>query len=975
MLPLSFSLLAQNSTLEVKGQITDGTSPIPGATVLIKGEQRGTVSDFNGHYSITAHPNDTLVVSYIGYTMVEEPINNRSTINVVMKEDATTLREVVINAGYYSVKDRERTGSISRITADEIKIQPVNNPLATMQGRMAGVDISETSGVPGSGINIRIRGQNSIIAGNAPLYIIDGVPFDSQTMGYGDTSGAIIPGSNINPLNAINPASIESIEVLKDADATAIYGSRGANGVVLITTKKGKEGKTRFSIQSETGIAHIANRLKLLNTEQYLDMRREAFTNDGISEYPFDAYDVNGTWDQNRYTDWQKKLMGGQANLKQLQASISGGIKNTLFYLSGSYQNETTVFPDGFNYDRITTNSNISHKSSNDKFEVALNLGYTLEDNKLPNIDLSFTAPNLAPNAPALFDEEGNLNWENSSWTNPLSQLEAKYNSSSQNLFSSLAMGFQFTPELQVKITSGYGTSHLKDNNAFPHTMFNPAWGMNSSSSMIIFQENDKTSWIAEPQLHWSKKWKNNSLNLIVGSTFQKQTFDRYGLIGIGFPADRFMNNLSAANTLIVTNENKIEYTTQSIFVRINYNLNDKLFFNLTGRREGSSRFGPENKYGNFGAIGTAWLFSEKLKLHWLDFGKLRSSYGLTGNDQIGDYQYLHNFIINDDRYDDYIGLLPTRLFNPNFKWEENKKWEVAVDLGFFQNKLSTTLAYYNNRSSNQLIQNPLPGTTGFTGIQANLDALVENSGWELEFSANLFHKNKFKWDTDINISIPKNKLLKFPGLENTTYNNLYVIGQPLSIVKLYELEGVNPETGLFEFVDYNNDGMITAVEDRQYIADFSPKFFGGLNNKLEYKNWSFNLFFQFMKRMGYNEYRLTNPVGTLSNQPLGVMDRWQAPGDQATMQRFTSGADPEAITAYTRFTQSSGAISDASFIRLKTLALNYLLYLNDYTTCKLSIQSQNLLTITSFKGADPEQFNGYMPPLRRITLGMEINF
>ncbi len=976
MLPLTFSLLAQTpSTLEVNGQITDGASPIPGATVLIKGEQRGTVSDFNGRYSIAAKPNDTLVISYIGYATVEESVNNRTTINVVMKEDATTLREVVINAGYYSVKDRERTGSISRTTAEEIENQPVNNPLATMQGRMAGVDISETSGVPGSGFNIRIRGQNSIIAGNAPLYIIDGVPFDSQTMGYSDTSGAIIPGSNISPLNAINPSAIESIEVLKDADATAIYGSRGANGVVLITTKRGKEGKTRFNIQSATGIAHIAHRLKLLNTEQYLEMRREAFVNDGIEEYPFNAYDVNGTWDQNRYTDWQKELLGGQANLKQLQASISGGNKNTRFYLSGLYQNETTVFPGGFNYDRITTNSNISHKSSNDKFEVALNLGYTLEDNKLPNIDLSFTVPKLAPNAPALFDEEGNLNWENSSWTNPLSQLEAKYNSSSQNLFSSLAMGYQLNPELQVKITAGYGTSHLKDNNAFPHTMFNPAWGMNSSSSMIIFQENDKTSWIAEPQLHWSKKWKNNSLNLIVGSTFQKQTFDRYGLIGIGFPTDRFMHNLSAATTIIVTNENKIEYTTQSFFARLNYNLNDRLFFNLTGRRDGSSRFGPENKYGNFGAFGAAWLFSEELNFHWLDFGKLRSSFGITGNDQIGDYQYLHNFVINDDSYDDYIGLLPARLFNPNFKWEENKKWEVAVDLGFFQNKLSTTLAYYINRSSNQLIQNPLPGTTGFTGIQANLDALVENSGWEFEFSANIFRNNKFKWSTDINISIPKNKLLKFPGLENTTYNNLYVIGQSLSIVKLYELEGVNPETGLFEFVDYNNDGMITAVEDRQYIADFSPKFFGGLNNKLEYKNLSLNLFFQFMKRMGHNEYHLTNPVGTLSNQPVGVMDRWQAPGDQATMQRFTSGADPEAITAYTRFTQSSGAISDASFIRLKTLALNYLLYLNDHTTCKLSIQGQNLLTITSFKGSDPEQFNGYMPPLRRITLGMEIIF
>tara|TARA_R110002072_G_scaffold4240_2_gene29932 strand:- start:5166 stop:8096 length:2931 start_codon:yes stop_codon:yes gene_type:complete len=976
MLPLTFSLFAQTpSSLEVQGQIKDGTSPIPGATVLIKGEQRGTVSDFNGLYNITAQPNDTLIISYIGYTPVEEPVNNRNTINIVMQEDATTLREVVINAGYYAVKDRERTGSISRITAEEIENQPVNNPLATMQGRMAGVDISETSGVPGSGFNIQIRGRNSIAAGNAPLYIIDGVPIDSQTMGYNDTSGAIIPGNNISPLNAINPASIASIEVLKDADATAIYGSRGANGVVLITTKKGKEGKTRLSIQTTTGIAHTQNNLKLLNTQQYLEMRREAFANDGIEEYPFNAYDINGTWDQNRYTNWQKELLGKQANLNRVQASVSGGNKNTRFFLSGMYQNETTIYPGEFKYDRLTANTNINHNSNNQKFELALNLGYSLENNNLPGLDLSFTAPRLAPNAPALFDEEGNLNWENSSWTNPLSNLEGSYNSDTKNLFSNLSVGYNITPSLKAKINTGYNTSQLNDNNAMPHTMFDPAFGLTSSNSLIFVQENDRASWIVEPQLNWSKDWEISTLDLLLGSTFQKQTFDRYGFIAIGFPSNLFINNISAATTLNITNENKTEYTSQSLFARINYSFKEKLYLNITGRRDGSSRFGPGNKYGNFGAVGAAWLFSEELDAPWLSFGKIRSGYGITGNDQIGDYQYLQNYNITDDQYDENIGLVPIRLLNPNFKWEENKKWEMALDLGFFQNRLSTTIAYYNNRSSNQLIQYPLPATTGFTGIQGNLDALVENYGWEFELSANIFRKNSFKWSADLNLSIPKNKLLEFPGLEDTSFNNQLVIGQPLSIVKLYELKGVNPETGLFEFVDFNEDGMITPLEDRQYIADFSPKFYGGLNNNLEYKNWALNVFFQFMKRQGYNQYRLTGTPGTLANQPIGAMDRWQAPGDQAFMQRFTSGADPEALNAYSQFTQSNGAVSDASFIRLKTLVLSYKLPLQQQTSCSISLQGQNLFTITNFKGTDPEQRNGFLPPLRRIALGVELNF
>ena len=976
MLPLTFSLLAQTpSSLEVQGQINDGTSPIPGATVLIKGEQRGTVSDFNGRYKLAALPTDTLVISYIGYATVEESVNNRTTINITMQEDATTLREVVINAGYYSTTDRERTGSISRITAEEIENQPVNNPLATMQGRMAGVDISETSGVPGSGFNIRIRGQNSLIAGNAPLYIIDGVPFDSQTMGYNDTSGAIIPGNNISPLNAINPASIESIEVLKDADATAIYGSRGANGVVLITTKKGVQGKTRVNLQTKTGISHAVRNLKLLNTSQYLEMRREAFENDGITDYPFWAYDINGTWDQDRNTDWQKELLGGQANLRQIQGSVSGGDDNTRFYLSGMYQNETTIYPGGFEYDRIATNSNINHNSDNQKFNVGFNLGYTLENNNLPGIDLSFTAPRLSPNAPALFDDEGNLNWENSTWTNPLAQLEGRYTSKSANLFSSLVLSYQITESLKAKISSGYGTSQIKDFNTYPHTTLDPAFGLNSSSSLIFSQQADKNFWVVEPQLHWLNKWEKNEINILLGSTFQKQENERFGLIGIGFPSDRFIYNLSAATTLIVTNEDKTSYTTQSLFARFNYKYDEKLFLNVTGRRDGSSRFGPGNKYGNFGAVGAAWIFTEDLKVNGLNFGKIRTSYGITGNDQIGDYQYLQNYIINDFQYDQNIGLVPIRLLNPDFKWEENKKWEIALDLGFLENKIATTLGHYINRSSNQLIQYPLPGTTGFTGIQANLDALVENSGWEMELDAKILSKTKLKWNAGFNISIPKNKLLKFPGLENTSYNNQFVIGQPLSIVKLYKLKGVNPETGLFEFEDYNNDGMITALEDRQYIADFSPKFYGGLNNNLQYKNWSMNVFFQFMKRKGYNQYRLTATPGTLSNQPVGVMDRWQNPGDQASMQRFTSGADPEAMTAYSQFTQSTGAISDASFIRLKSMALSYNLPLQPGTACRIFLQGQNLLTFTKFKGADPEQLNGFLPPLRRLALGMELNF
>lgn len=984
VLPLSFALLwalstptiSQNSSPPISGTITDTNGPLGGVNIIVKNTSRGTQSDLDGQYTIAAERSDTLVFSYLGYKMQEVAVGNTPIINVAMEVDAQALDAVIINAGYYKVSDREKTGSITRVTAVEIADQPVNNPLEALQGRMAGVNITTTSGVPGAGITVRIRGQNSIMGGNEPLYIIDGIPFDSQSLGTHISAGGIIPNGNISPLNAISPDAIESIEVLKDADATAIYGSRGANGVVLITTKKGKPGKTNFSFSSSTGIAHITQKRDLLNTQQYLEMRREAFANDGITEYPEYAYDINGTWDPNRYTNWQEILIGHTANTHQLQGSVSGGSQKSRFLLNGMYQNETSVFPGSFNYDRLTINTSVQHSDKTEKFKLDFNTGYTLQDNSLPGSDLSYYATSLAPNAPALYDDSGNINWADGTWNNPIAQFENKYKSTSKTLFSNLLLSYQLWEELEVKLNSGYGISELEDRVIAPHTAFNPAWGMTSANSMLTTNEGNKKYWLHEPQLNWKKAWKDMALNILLGSTFQKQEFAQYGVYGIGFPTNDFITNLSAATTILVNNELSTEYNTQSWFARINYALKDKIFVNVTGRRDGSSRFGSGNKYGNFGALGAAYVFSDDLKLKWLSFGKIRSSYGLTGNDQIGDYQYLRTYSLTDQPYDGSIGMQPSRLYNPNFKWEENRKGEAALELGFLKNKISLSVAYYNNRSSNQLINYALPTTTGFSSILANLDANVENEGWEFDLKTMQLKTANFKWSSSLNFSLAKNKLLAFPGLESSTYANRYVIGEPLSIVKLYKLKGVNPESGLFEFEDYNSDGMITAAEDKQYIADLAPKFFGGLSNTLNYKKWELDVFFQFVKKKGYNQYRLTEPAGTLSNQPLSVKDRWQQPGDMATMQRFTTGADPEAFNAYYQFTQSSGIISDASFVRLKTLTLAYTLssHRSSQGSCRLYLSGQNLLTFTKFEGGDPEQSDGYLPPLTRISFGFQLN-
>ncbi|HLV38548.1 SusC/RagA family TonB-linked outer membrane protein [Xanthomarina sp.] len=971
-----FYFSADAQQIQVSGQITDGQTAISGASILVKNTVQGTVSDFDGRFELYAEKTDTLLISYLGYKPMELAVGNRRTIAVVLQEDATALGEVTINAGYYNTTERAKTGSIARMTTKEIETQPVTNPLAAMEGRMTGVDIVQTSGVPGSGFEVRIRGQNSIMAGNAPLYIVDGVPFNEQTLGSRNSSGTIIPGGNISPLNAINPSFIESIEVLKDADATAIYGSRGANGVVLITTKKGQQSKTKFTINSSTGIANITQKRDLMNTEQYLDMRREAFENDGITAYPANAYDVNGTWDPNRYTDWQEELIGGTASTRQFMASVSGGSENTQFLLSGMYQNETTVFPGDFNYDRITFNSNIRHSSTDKKIQLDFSAGYTVEDNLLPGKDLTSDAYRLSPNAPNLYNDDGSLNWENSTWTNPLAQLEGKYTNQSNNLIANTVVSYNLFENFQVKLSAGYTNTKLEDHRIIPHTIYNPAYGLDSSVSQSYSHSGNRHSFIVEPQLNWTRKGEKHTWNFLLGATFQSQEQDMLTLLGIGYANNSFLGNLNAAKNLIILNETEQEYNYQSVFARINYAYKNKIFINATGRRDGSSRFGPGNRFGNFGAIGVAWLFSEELKLPWLNLGKLRGSYGLTGNDQIGDYQYLQTYIIGDYPYDGNIGLVPARLYNPNFKWEENVKKEVAMELGFFEQGLSLSVAYYNNRSTNQLINYALPGTTGFNSIQANLDAKVENSGWEFELSGAVFRSTNFKLNTSINLSLPQNKLLEFPGLEDSSYANQYVIGKPLSIFKLYHLQGVNPDTGLFEVEDYNGDGLITSAEDKQYVADLNPKFYGGISNSLSYKNWGLDFLFQFVKQKGFNEFYGSQPPGTMFNQPVSVLEHWQVPGDQTMMQQYTAGANPSATLAYSQFTQSNGIISDASFIRLKTLALSYSLFFGQGgdSSCRISLQGQNLLTFTKFNGGDPEQITGFLPPLRRISLGVQFD-
>ncbi|SFW76152.1 TonB-linked outer membrane protein, SusC/RagA family [Sinomicrobium oceani] len=969
-----------NDQHQVTGTVTDSNGePLGGVNIIVSGKGQGTISGFDGSYTLTAIPQDTLVYSFVGFKTRKERVGERLTLDVVLQEDVMALGEVTVNAGYYTVKEKERTGSISRIRAEDIGKQPVSNPLAAMQGRMPGVEVVQSTGVPGGGFQVRIRGQNSIAAGNDPLYIVDGVPFTSQSVASLGLS--ITHPATITPLTAINPADIESIEVLKDADATAIYGSRGANGVVLITTKKGKAGKTSVEVNMQTGVGQVAHTMKLLNTPQYLDMRREAFANDGVTPTETNAPDLL-LWDQNRYTDWQKELIGGTAYTTDARLSVSGGSENTRFSVRGGYYKETTVFPGDFDYQRMSLQSNLNHTSTNEKFGISLTMGFTREESDLLNQDLTRDALMTPPNVPAFINEKGNLMFplEGTGMNNPYTFIKRKYRKEALNFMTNAVLYYDLWPGLRTKISLGYTNMTNDERSTAPASSQNPVLDPVASAG---FADGKYQSWIMEPQLEYTRTWGQGTLNILFGCTFQENTRDRKGVTATGFTSDALIENMAAASDIRVETTEYNKYRYNAFFGRINYNWKGKYLVNLTGRRDGSSRFGPGKQFSNFGAVGVAWVFSEenfiRKGIPFLSFGKLRASYGVTGNDQIGDYEFLDTYSLASFPYHADIGLYPTRLFNPDFAWEQNRKLEGTLELGFFKDHIFLSIGYYRNRSGNQLINLPLPPSTGFAAIRSNLSALVENTGWEVELNTTNIQTHHLQWRTSANFTVPRNKLLEYPGFESSVHARQYEIGKSLFIQKKLHYTEVDPGTGVYQFEDVNQDGVVSSPDDLRAIYEITQDFYGGLNNSITYKNWQLDVFFQFVKQTGRNYLNMfSSAPGFLGNQPTEVLERWQHEGDRTGIQKFTQQSG-EAGQAYrTARLQGDYLFGDASFVRLKNLAISYQLPVvnTPFQMVRIYMQGQNLLTLTRFAGLDPENHSyTTLPPLRVITGGVQFIF
>jgi TonB-linked SusC/RagA family outer membrane protein len=990
--------------VEISGTVrAENGEPLAGATVSFKRINKSSTTNEKGSFVLKNVPNGmmTLEVSFVGYEKYTTDLDvsrNINDLNIQLRRSKNSLDEVQIVA-YGTTTQRLNTGDVTTVKGSDIDKLPIDNPLLALEGRVAGLFVSQATGLPGSGASVLIQGQNSIGNGNDPFYVIDGVPYTSQLLPNLGTilqpssaTGNNFNAQNGNPFSFINPADIESISVLKDADATAIYGSRAANGAILITTKKGKIGQSKVDINVQNGWGKVTRRMDLLNLKQYLAMRREALRNDGIVQPSPTDYDINGFWDTTRSTDWQKTLMGNTAQFTQANATFSGGNALTQYLVGGTFNRQTTVFPGSFSDKKGTLHFNLNTTSTNQKLKVQLSGSYQIDNNQLPSQSPSLTALYLPPNAPKLYNPDGTLNWMpnaagSSTWTNPLTYFKSIYQNKTNNLISNVVIDYAIVPGLNIKSNFGYTNLQSNEIVASPLSVIPPEYiqYLGSAGRSATYGYNSMNSWIIEPQINFNRELSKGKLEALLGSTIQQNSNNGLQLGGNNYNSDAVLKDIRSAAVVYVNSTYNTQYKYSALFGRLNYNWQDKYIANLTVRRDGTSRFGTANEYHTFGAMGAAWLFSNESFLkegqRILSFGKLRTSYGTTGNDQITDYSFLSLYTPTYNSgiaYQGVTGLEPKGLSNPYLQWEETKKLQIGVETGFFKDRILLNINYFDNRSNNQLLSYQLPIITGFNSIARNFPATVQNTGWEFTLHTVNIKLHDFSWQTNFNLTLPSNKLISFPNLATSSYAQTLVIGQPVEIIKTYKLLGVNPATGGYLFAD--NHGNPTPnpnyATDQNTLVDALPKYYGGFENHFQYKGFDLTALFQFsdqkMRSSRFGNY----PGSPTTNQPTSVLDRWQKSGDITPVQRYNSNGSLNSQAFTIIF--SDAIFDNASYVRLKTLALSYSLpaiwvkrarlqYLRVY------LQGQNLLTFTRYSGLDPETGATTLPPLKMLTTGIQI--
>lgn len=983
--------------------LNENNQPLQGASVQIKGQKKGVETGDDGRFVIKGVKvtSATILVSYVGYETVEVLWKSNQQIQVQLKPTGSQLDEIQTIA-YGKVSKRFQVGNVFTIKAEDIQKQPVNNPLLALQGQVPGMEITQVNGLPGTGITVRIQGVNSFRGGMDPLYVVDGVPYPSQlltTSGIGSIlggsgSGNLARGGAGNPLNYLNPADIESIDVLKDADATAVYGSRASNGAVLITTKRGKAGRTTFSGSLQRGTGKITKRVDLLNSQQYVMMRREAMKNDNILPNADNSFDISNLygWDTSRTMDWQKILLGGTAKYHNAQFSVSGGTDLTQYLVSGTYYRETGVTSGNFADVKASAHFSLNTASRNQKLKMSVSASFMADNNRLQNQDLAGLSILLSPTAPDLYDKNGSLNWAlnsagTSTWSNPIAYLTGvgRYVNKTNSLNSSVELSYRILQGLTAKVRVGYNNIQSDEVSVTPNSYFPPE-SQQDNLGTTFFNNSWINNFIVEPIVTYNSRLGDGRLDVQMGGTLIRNKTDGRSIYATTFSSDFLREDIYSAANVYPYGSTAATYKYAAVFGTLNYRLLEKYIVNFNLRRDGSARFGPENRFHTFASVGGGWIFTQEKWLkgsnNILSYGKLRASYGTTGSDQLGDYAFLDLYGASGYpvSYQGVGALTAIQLFNPYTQWELTRKTSVGLDLGFIKDRVVLGMTYSVNRSGNSLVPYNLPYTAGFASVFNNLKADIRNTSLEFLLNSENISTKKFKWSTKLNFTVPRNQLVSFPGIEKTSLNGSYLVGKPLNYYQslLYDWKGVDPATGANLYA--TSSGGITSnpssVTDKILFKPRYTDWSGGIGNDFTIHGVNVSFFFQFIKKQGAAYFGSNSAAGSIgSNKPLFVLNRWQKPGDVAMYQRFTTQTPISNVLV-----GGSDAVNmDISSVRLRNVSISYSVPEKWRKPLRMQminvfVNAQNLFVLSKYQGFDPETGIS-QPPLRVIMTGLQFEF
>ncbi|WP_215225982.1 SusC/RagA family TonB-linked outer membrane protein [Echinicola shivajiensis] len=955
---------------------------IPGATVLVKGTTVGVATDLDGEYSINVPTGSSvLIFSFVGMKGIEVPIGNKSIINVELEPDVQTLSEFVITS-YGDQSKREITGAIASVKGEVFANLPMQSFDRAMQGRIAGVQVTSGSGQPGGTLNVRVRGTGSINAGNSPLYIVDGVQL---------TPGSVSTQGDQNGLAAINPNDIESIEVLKDAAAAAIYGAQAANGVVLITTKRGREGKTDISLSVQEGIVQPLGLYDMMNATELATIKRAAYINAGLN--PNDAAAIYGNPEDPdlESIDWVDELYRDNARLSIYDLSITGGDEKTTFYLSGSYTSQEGQIVQS-DYKRGTGRLNLTHRP-NDKFTVTANLSlaYQRTNGTIDRgnfVNGPFVAGYSArPNVP-IYDEDGGFAMYPSDHLFGYNIVQGVYEelrrATTVQSVSNLSLNYQFTPWLSFTSYAGIDFTDNRDENNRPSTI--PAFSSYGGSA--TYTDRRYNNFNTNHNFNFNKSFEDvHNISGILGFEYKGAQDELSAATGRGFanPTLRYLQN---AATPYDVNGNYTEYKRAGIFGQAKYDYDDRYNAEVIVRRDGNSRFGSEYKWGTFYAFSAGWRISSEEFLQdmdWIDNLRMRASYGVTGNSEISNFAS-RTLVGSAGQYLGNAALRVSQLGNDLLTWEEAETFNIGLDWTLFNGRLIGTVDFWRKNSNALLLDTPLPIDAGFRTITRNTGK-VRNQGIDIDLQTVNIVSGDFQWNTAFNITFLENELMElYDGLDRI--GNDYIVGKPISFIYSNEFLGVNPANGRVMYEDENGEYTYIAGESSlRYIGSALPNSYGGLSNSFSYGPVSLEVFFQYQfgnKVFNQDLYNIAYAGASPDNQVVSQLDYWKEPGDiTKTPKPYEGGQEPGTSSIGT---QSTRLVNDGGYIRLKQVTLNYSLPVAiankiGMKRARIYAQGINLATFTKFNGIDPEVLSvgsstyGAYPNSKQFSAGINLTF